>query len=152
MDLVISKLEYDQRIQPSLPDNRLLDYLGEDGIRKMVNDHYELLIRSNIKDMFPTEPEKLELAKTKAADFFIQRLGGRTYYNERYGNPMLSKRHSPFRITPSVRIIWLDCYRQVLSKLEVPENVIQSFWNFLDQFSNWMVNTVDSILYKKQDS
>jgi hemoglobin len=54
---------------------------------------------------------------------------------------MLAKRHSPFAITEEARIVWLQCYIEVLSKLELPEDLISSFWNYLNTFSFWMVNT-----------
>jgi hemoglobin len=67
--------------------------------------------------------------------------GGHPYFNENRGKPMLAKRHAPFHITPEARIVWLNCYQQVLLKLNIPEEMKQSFWNYLNVFSFWMVNT-----------
>ncbi len=47
----------------------------------------------------------------------------------------------PFKITAEGRVEWLNCYKRVLEKLDLPENVIQSFWNYLDIFSKWMINS-----------
>ena len=107
----------------------------------MVSDHYDLLSKSEIKHLFPRIDEALDKAKQRSSDFFIQICGGHPYFNENRGKPLLAKRHAPFAITPAARIVWLKCYQQVLSKLDLPEEIIQSFWNYLNVFSVWMVNT-----------
>ncbi|SMO38564.1 hemoglobin [Saccharicrinis carchari] len=145
----ITTLPFGLRPKSSGPDIKIYDYLKEDGVRKMVNDHYDLLVESTIKDIFPPKGHLLEEAKKRSADFFVQRLGGPQYYKMSRGNPMLANRHLPFKITPKTRIVWLDCYRQVLSKLkDVPENLVLSFWYWLDGFSNWMVNQHDEPQFK----
>ncbi|MDP2336600.1 MAG: globin [Bacteroidota bacterium] len=141
MDFTISQFEYGQRPPVSLPSTEILEKLTEEGIRRMVSDHYDLLSRSEIRNLFPRIEEALDKAKQRSSDFFIQICGGHPYYNENRGKPMLAKRHSPFKITPEARIVWLKCYQQVLMKLDIPENLIQSFWNYLNVFSFWMVNT-----------
>lgn len=127
------------KIDRAHPD--FLSLMTEEGVRKMVNDHYNLLRKSSIAHLFPQSNEAFEQAKKHSADFFVQVLGGYPYYNENRGNPMLRKRHMPFTITADARIVWLECYRNVLSELKIPEQLIKSFWNYLDQFSMMMVNS-----------
>jgi hemoglobin len=141
MELTINTFEYGKRPQVTLPSPDFLKIMKEEGIRKLVNDHYELLRQSTINGLFPQEPGEFEMAKEHAADFIIQICGGPEYYNQNRGRPMLVNRHAPFAITPEARLVWLDCYKNVLSKLDLPENVILSFWNYLDHFSHWMINT-----------
>ncbi len=129
------------RPQVTLPTNEMFLLLKEEGFRKMVSDHYDRLIESEIKDLFPRNPIALEKAKEHSADFFIQICGGPKYFNENRGRPRLNQRHLPFKITPGARVEWLDCYKPVLKELDLPENVILSFWNYLDVFSKWMVNS-----------
>ncbi len=138
----ITDLPFGERNNHFKPNVKIYEYLGEDGIRNMVSKHYDLLILSEIKEMFPTDPKDLDGAKKRSADFFIQRLGGPEYYKMTRGNPMLANRHLPFKINPKARTIWLDCYRKVLSDLpeSVPEELILELWRWLDEFSNWMVN------------
>ena len=94
----------------------------------MVSDHYDLLAASKIKRLFPDDEKGLAGAKQRSADFFIQRLGGPDYFNQRRGSPQLASRHLPFRIDGDARVIWLQCYAKVLAKLEnVPEPVIEAF-------------------------
>ncbi len=145
----ITEMPFGVRNNSNQPNIDLYKYLKEEGIRQMVNDHYELLIESNIKDIFPPKGELLEGAKKRSADFFIQRLGGPEYYKMTRGNPMLANRHLPFSISPKTRIEWLKCYREVLSKIKnVPDDIILDFWKWLDQFSNWMVNQYDQSDFK----
>jgi len=141
MDFSISQFEFGQRPSVTIPSPGFLEKMTEEGIRKMVSDHYDLLSKSEIKHLFPRIDEALDKAKQRSSDFFIQICGGYSYYNQNRGKPMLAKRHSPFTITPEVRNVWLRCYIQVLSKLDLHEELIQSFWNYLNVFSFWMVNT-----------
>jgi hemoglobin len=141
MDFSISQFEFGQRPAVTLPSPEFLEKLTEEGIRNMVSDHYDLLSRSVIKNLFPRIDEALDKAKQRSSDFFIQICGGYPYFNENRGKPMLARRHATFTITPEGREVWLKCYIQVLSKLDLPDELKQSFWNYLNVFSFWMVNS-----------
>lgn len=141
MELTISNYTWGEKPDVQLPSTQLLTLLGEQGIRDLVSEHYDLLIQSEIKDLFPKNPVALEKAKEHSADFFIQICGGPMYFNKNRGKPMLNRRHLPFKITSGARIVWLSCYRDLLSTSELPADVLLSFWNYLDVFSKWMVNT-----------
>jgi hemoglobin len=141
MDFTITTYVPGARPHVTLPTNEVFLQLKEEGIRKMVSNHYDLLAVSEIKNLFPKNPIALEKAKEHSADFFIQICGGPMYFNKNRGRPMLNKRHLPFKITAEAREVWLNCYKLVLKKTDLPENVIGSFWTYLDVFSKWMVNS-----------
>lgn len=141
MEFSISQFEFGERPAVTIPTPELLEKLTEAGIRKMVSDHYDLLSKSEIKHLFPRIDEALDKAKQRSSDFFIQICGGHPYFNENRGKPMLARRHAPFTITQEARLVWLRCYQEVLSTLDLPEEVLQSFWNYLNIFSVWMVNS-----------
>lgn len=141
MELEISKYFPGVRPRVTLPTNKMFLILKEAGMRKMVSNHYDLLVKSEIKDLFPKNPIALEKAKEHSADFFIQICGGPQYFNQNRGMPQLNKRHLPFKITNEGREVWLNCYKVVLNKLGLPDEVLLSFWNYLDVFSKWMVNS-----------
>jgi hemoglobin len=143
MELKISSYKIGERPSVSIPDPRFFELLKEEGMRNLVSDHYDLLVKSKIKDLFPKNPEALELAKQHSADFLIQICGGPRYYNENRGKPMLVSRHAPFSITLSARLVWLECYSTVLSGLDLPEDIIMSYWNYINVFSSWMVNSIE---------
>jgi hemoglobin len=140
MEFEISSYFKGVRPQVTLPSHEMLHLLKEEGMRKMVSDHYDLLVKSSIKHLFPKNPIALEKAKEHSADFLIQICGGPDYFNQNRGKPQLNRRHLPFEITNEGRTEWLNCYIQVLNKLDLPEDVLLSFWNYLDVFSKWMVN------------
>jgi hemoglobin len=141
MEFEISEYVPGDKPDVVLPSTHMFHLLKEEGIRKMVSDHYDLLAKSPVKDLFPQNTVAFEKAKENSADFFIQICGGPMYFNKNRGRPMLNKRHLPHKITAEARTEWLKCYRQVLGKLDLPEEVVLSFWNYLDVFSKWMVNS-----------
>ncbi len=143
MEYIINQYAFGERPPVTLPSPEFLKLLQEEGIRKMVSDHYDLLHQSKISKMFPPAKAELEIAKKNSADFFVQICGGHPFYNENRGKPVMVSTHSRFAITMKDRNIWLGCYMEVLSKLELPADVIRSFWNYLNVFSIWMVNTKD---------
>jgi truncated hemoglobin YjbI len=95
------------------------------------------------RSFLPSTSFGLALAEAKsfAADFFVQVCGGPKHYLQNRGRPMLIHRHAPFKITMEGRDEWLECYRKVLPSLPIPDDLILSFWNYIDVFSVWMVNT-----------
>jgi hemoglobin len=69
-------------------------------------------------------------------------MGGPDYYKQNRGEPMMRKRHILFKIDMEARVVWLECYQVALSELsDVSEPLKQSYWNYLDQFSLWMMNS-----------
>lgn len=135
--------DFDGNVQRvTLPHPDFLNVMGEEKFRALVSRHYDLLSESAVKHLFPTHPRALEQAKSRSADFFIQLMGGPAYYKEHRGEPMMRKRHLPFKIDMDARIVWLQSYQIALNELEgVPNHLLQSYWNYLNKFSLWMINT-----------
>lgn len=123
------------------PTKAIFHQMGEDNVRQMLRDFYQLLGDSAIKEMFP---EDLETASQKSADFFIGLLGGPALYHQKHGNPMMRARHMPFAINAHARQVWLDCFEAVLADAEerydFPVDELPGFLEFLRGFSMWMVN------------
>ncbi len=143
MDLQIKELQFGVRDNVTIPDREFYKVVGEEGIRNMVSRHYDLLIESSIKKLFPIDDKELEQSKKNSADFMIQICGGPDYFNQHRGQPRMADRHKGFTITPEARIVWLNCYKQALLELGAPEQLTVSFWEYINIFSNWMVNTKD---------
>jgi hemoglobin len=141
MDLQINTYSFGERPEVTRPNHEFYKVVGEEGIRKMVSRHYDLLRASAIKNLFPDDDAEFEAAKTRSADFMIQICGGPDYFNQHRGRPMLMDRHKPFSITLEGRHIWLSCYKKALLELDLPENITLMFWNYINVFSIWMVNT-----------
>ena len=148
MDFTIkeSKLGVDSPIIK--PNREFLAQVGEERLRKLVDDHYENIRNSGIAFMFPVEYED-EFAKVKkhAADFFIQISGGPDYFTQSRGDPRMLARHQRFRIDERGRRIWLESFASLLPELEdegIDPEHIQSFWNYLERFSSLLVNITTS--------
>jgi hemoglobin len=126
------------------PSREICAKMGRDNVYKMLEDFYQELGHSAIRELFP--PDLLEASKRSAA-FFVQLLGGPPEYNERFGNPRMRARHLPFRITTEARDEWLRCFERVLvdapTKYAFPVEHLEGFREFLRGFSMWMVNAKD---------
>jgi hemoglobin len=147
--LDFSILPYTQGIEHPVtkPNPAFLSDIGEEGMRELLARFYMNLFESPIKDIFPKDREVMQKAGQISADFFIQICGGQPYFNQNRGAPQMRKRHAPFSITPEARLHWLIAYEEALQpiitqKLSSEAN-IQSFWNYLNVFSQWMINARD---------
>ena len=147
--LDFSILPFTEGITPPVnkPNPQFLKDIGEEGMRDLLERFYMLLHKSAIKDIFPLSKEAMKIAGQYSADFFIQICAGPAYFNKSRGAPKMRQRHAPFRITPTARLHWLVLFEEALQpiiteKLSTQEN-IQSFWNYLNAFSQWMINSRD---------
>ncbi|MCB4744101.1 MAG: globin [Sulfurovum sp.] len=139
-----SFLPYDGVNPPvTKPNPGFLEEIGEAGMRELLERFYTLLHEGPIKHLFPDTKEEMRQAAQNSADFFIQICGGPKYFNKNRGAPQMGRRHAPFAITPEARLHWLVLFEQALQPLlgEVSDRHLQSFWDYLNVFSLWMVNT-----------
>lgn len=144
MNLEIMQAPFGVRPQVTKPILEFLIEVGEQGMRDLISKHYDKLRVSSISNLFPQDENDFEMAKKHSSDFFIQICGGRAYFNENRGAPQMIGRHAPFRIDANARQIWLELYQPLILELkeqDVTETSLQSFWNYLNLFSLWMVNT-----------
>ena len=144
MNLFATPGKFGERPPVTKPNPEFLQELGEVGFRELVSEHYELLKESDISHLFPVnDPQEFADAKKHAADFMIQICGGPRHFEASRGAPRMIGRHEPFAITESARLRWLECYAMLLPTLSnrVSDENIQSFWDYLNVFSQWMVNT-----------
>lgn len=144
-----SILAYQEGVNPPVekPNPAFLTEIGEDGMRALLHRFYMGLYHSPINEMFPKDEEVMKNAGQISADFFIQICGGTPYFNQNRGAPQMRKRHAPFPITPHARLHWLVTFEEALQPIiqekQSSEENIQSFWNYLNGFSQWMINTRD---------
>ena len=144
MNFNISQAPFGVRPPVTKPIAEFLVEVKEEGIRQLISNHYDKLKSSPISHLFPLDEDDFEKAKINSSDFFIQICGGRAHFNENRGAPRMVGRHAPFRIDAHAREIWLELYKPLIIQLKedgVTEASLQSFWNYLDIFSIWMINT-----------
>jgi hemoglobin len=125
------------------PDSRIYKIMGEENIVRMMSDFYTELEKSEVRHLFPADMEE---ASKKSAAFFVTVLGGPPLYFEKYGPPRMRARHLPFEIDEHARQVWLGCFQRILEgadvKYQFPMQYMESFKEFLKNFSAWMVNKV----------
>jgi len=144
MDLEISYAQFGVRPPVEKPIPEFLLEVGEEGLRKLISKHYNAIKKSDIYHLFPQDDADFERAKVNSADFFIQICGGPAYFNQNRGAPRMVGRHAPFAIDAKARERWLELYQPLLEELReenVTETSLLSFWNYLNIFSLWMINT-----------
>lgn len=145
MKLTVTDGKIGKRPKITEPHPGFLHEVGEERFKKLVYAHYDLIEKSDIAFLFPVlDEDDFEEAKQHAFDFLIQVSGGPEYFTQSRGEPQMVGRHAPFRIDENGRKIWLELYAGLLEDLVdegINEEYIQSFWNYLDVFSMWLVNT-----------
>ncbi|ADN09856.1 globin [Sulfurimonas autotrophica] len=145
MNLQITDGEIDIRPSVAKPYPGFFHEVGEERFRKLVFDHYESIKTSDIAFLFPVfDDDDFAEAQKHAADFLIEISGGPDYFIQTRGEHQMVGRHAPFRIDEKARKTWLELYIPLLEALEtegISPEYIESFWNYLDLFSMWVVNT-----------
>ncbi len=138
-------LPYVEGVKPPVikPNPAFLSEIGEEGMRDLFRRFYSALYQSPIKALFPQTEEEMMVASQHSADFFIQICGGTPYFNKNRGAPQMGRRHAPFAITPEARLHWLVLFEDSLQPLvgKISDENMQSFWDYINVFSIWMINT-----------
>ncbi|MDD2790159.1 MAG: globin [Sulfurimonas sp.] len=145
MKLTITEGKIGVRPPVAKPHPGFFYEVGEERFKKLVYDHYEAIEVSDIAFLFPiNDEEDFAEAKKHAFDFLVEISGGPDYFTQSRGAHQMVGRHAPFRIDDHGRVSWLSLYIPLLEAL-VEEGItpeyIESFWNYLDIFSMWLVNT-----------
>ena len=144
MNLDISYAQFGVRPAVTKPIPEFLIEVGEAGIRELISKHYDLIKKSDIFHIFPQDEKEFEQAKVNSADFFIQICGGPQHFNQNRGAPQMIGRHTPFVIDAKAREVWLELYKPLILELKeqgATETSLNSFWEYLNIFSIWMINT-----------
>ena len=134
MDFSISKTKFGEKPEFEYPKPLFLQEIGEDGLKKLFSDFYDLIVDSDIGNFFPQDEEKLEKIKAHNVKFFIEACGGEKQYSKAVGHFDMLKTHEQFSITQKARREWLGCMEEVLKKINISPKAKQSFWDFLEKF------------------
>ncbi len=145
MKLLITDGTIGVRPPVTKPHPGFFQEVGEARFKELVYKHYELIEVSDIAFLFPIHDEDdFDEAKKHAFNFLVEICGGPDYFTQDRGKHQMVGRHAPFRIDEAGRQSWLALYAPLLEALideGVTEEYIQSFWDYLDIFSMWLVNT-----------
>ena len=114
---------------------------GAEKIRDLVEKFYDIMDSDPraavIRAMHQTD---LTEAREKLFMFLTGWSGGPSLYIERYGHPMLRKRHLPFPIGESERDQWMFCMVRAMHDIGMEEPMVvrlaQALWSVADFMRN----------------
>ncbi len=90
---------------------------GDKPVRQLVDRFYDLMDeKEDVKPLRDLHAKSLRISREKLFLFLSGWLGGPQLYVEKYGHPMLRRRHLPFAIDASQRDQWLDCMNIALDE------------------------------------
>lgn len=114
---------------------------GTESIRQLVELFYDIMDSDpkaeGIRKMHQAD---LTSAREKLFMFLTGWTGGPQLYIERYGHPMLRKRHLPFPIDESARDQWMYCIIKAMHQLEYDEDLMKKLATQLYGVAHFMRN------------
>ena len=114
---------------------------GRASIRELVEKFYDIMETdaraAGIRAMHPAD---LTLAREKLFMFLTGWTGGPQLYVERYGHPMLRRRHLPFAIDESARDQWMSCMIQAMISLNFDTKLMGNLGTQLHGVADFMRN------------
>ena len=114
---------------------------GRANIRELVEKFYDIMETdaraAGIRAMHPAD---LTLAREKLFMFLTGWTGGPQLYVERYGHPMLRRRHLPFAIDESARDQWMSCMIQAMISLNFDTKLMENLGTQLHGVADFMRN------------
>ena len=114
---------------------------GTENIRQLVEAFYDIMDTDpkaqGIRIMHQAD---LTSAREKLFMFLTGWTGGPQLYIERYGHPMLRKRHLPFPIDESARDQWMYCIIKAMHQLGYDESLMKKLATQLYGVADFMRN------------
>ncbi len=113
---------------------------GESAVHKLVDRFYDLMDeKEEVKVLRNLHAKSLRVSREKLFLFLSGWLGGPQLYVEKYGHPMLRKRHLPFVIGEDERDQWMLCMNQTLDE-QTEEPLRQQLKSSFDKVADHMRN------------
>ena len=114
---------------------------GEERVRELVDRFYDHMDRlEEAKTIRNLHAKSLRASREKLFLFLSGWLGGPDLYVQKYGHPMLRRRHLPFSIGAAERDQWMDCMNRALADTEMPQelrdHLSQAFTQVADHMRN----------------
>ncbi len=117
---------------------------GEPAVRALVERFYDLMeLEPGYAAIRRLHAPDLAHAREKLFLFLSGWLGGPSLYIERYGHPMLRRRHLPFPIGTRERDQWMACMEQAMVETGVADDLRARPREAFFQTADWMRNRPD---------
>ena len=114
---------------------------GDAAVRALVERFYDLMdLEPQYAELRALHAPDLAHAREKLYLFLSGWLGGPSLYIERYGHPMLRRRHLPFPIGIRERDQWLACMEQAMTEQGVTDHLRARLREAFFQTADWMRN------------
>jgi len=146
MSYKVSKVEKGKPIEFKNPTSEFYTAVGgEDGMRALMYDFYDIIYESDIAHFFPQDEEEFAEIKEKNTKFFIEICGGPKVYEADMDGMKLDeymiRLHDDFSIYEKSRYEWLGCMEEALRKVNMDQKIKDDFWDYLEKFSKLTVNS-----------
>jgi hemoglobin len=122
---------------------------GEARVRELVDrfyDHMDSLPEARTVRLL--HAKSLRSSREKLFLFLSGWLGGPDLYQQKYGHPMLRRRHLPFSIGREERDQWLLCMQRALADMAIEEGLMRHLEKAFFQTADHMRNRSEA----RQDS
>ena len=114
---------------------------GEPAVRRLVDTFYDYMDElPEARHVRAMHARDLRASREKLFLFLSGWLGGPNLYVEKYGHPMLRRRHLPFSIGVRERDQWMFCMRKALDDMPIDdglrERLVTAFMATADHMRN----------------
>jgi hemoglobin len=114
---------------------------GIENVRKLVETFYDIMDSdAKAKSLRAMHQPDLTEAREKLFMFLTGWTGGPQLYIERYGHPMLRRRHLPFAIDESARDQWMYCMIKAMHQLGFEDQLMAKLAEQLHGVADFMRN------------
>jgi hemoglobin len=114
---------------------------GTENIRQLVETFYDVMDSDpKVAPIRAMHQADLTSAREKLFMFLTGWTGGPQLYIERYGHPMLRRRHLPFAIDASARDQWMYCMIKAMHLLEFDDDLMTKLAEQLYGVADFMRN------------
>jgi hemoglobin len=97
---------------------------GEAGLRRLVERFYDYMdSEAAAGEVRAMHAKSLRASREKLFLFLSGWLGGPDLYVQKYGHPMLRRRHLPFAIGIQERDQWMHCMRKALADMPIADEL-----------------------------
>ena len=114
---------------------------GMETLRNLVEAFYDIMDSDpKAQPIRAMHPADLTSAREKLFMFLTGWTGGPQLYIERYGHPMLRKRHMPFAVDESAHDQWMYCMIKAMHQLKMDEALMTKLAGQLYGVADFMRN------------
>lgn len=120
---------------------------GAKQIHALVDRFYDLM--DTLPESFALRqmhPQDLSSSRQKLYEFLSGWMGGPALFTEKYGHPMLKRRHLPFSINSMARDQWMLCMRLALDETVKDPALHNDLLAAFQKVADHMRNTTDAPL------